>query len=353
MSFSFVALALCAIALGVDRVARFRDEPVTLTQKAITVTLFSMGIAAGAYGTKSFTAPFYDMGDTAWHIAATVLIGALEVTFLTLRVETVETPAVYRIVARSAALSLLLLVSWPVSQSQGGVPSDVARFADHSFPSAVSLVIFPLYVIWGLSQVVLLTLLRVPNDIRRRPINTVALIMISAGICGFIWINAVLTLYLNTGQAAASGKILAFAPLALGVSVAGAALLAGGERIYDEASARIHILRLGPLWSRTVELSAQDFRLPTGHLSAPARLQRAYVEISDAICTLRIAAAGRNDVRAVATTLQRGDVTDEISAPTISDALPPRSSRREDLELINALAREYRLVQSGTSGHRE
>lgn len=346
MSPAFAVLALCAIALGIDRMARFRDEPVTLTQKSITVALFSMGIAAAAYATTSLTNSFYDIGSIVWHVAACVLIGALEVTFLTLRVEQVWASAVHRIVVRSVTLSLLFLISWPVSQLQGGIRNDVAHFADHTFPSFVSLVIFPLYVIWGLSQVVLLTLLRAPKDIRRRPINTVALILISAGLCGFIWVNAVLTIYLNTGRAADSGDVLAFSPLALGTSIAGAALLAGGERVFEDVSARIHIARLRPLWSRAVELSAQDFHLPINSLSAPARLQRAYVEISDAICTLRIDATNGHDLTTVAASLKRGACAEEPSSPTISEALPHRDSRREDLELIDALAKEYRLIHN-------
>jgi hypothetical protein len=80
-------------------------------------------------------------------------------------------------------------------------------------------------------------------------------------------------------------------------------------------------------------------------------LQRAYVEISDAICTLRIDAAGSQDLKTVAASLQRGACTEEQSSPTISEALPHRGSRREDLELINALAKEYRLINNRSPRH--
>lgn len=83
--------------------------------------------------------------------------------------------------------------------------------------------------------------------------------------------------------------------------------------------------------------------LPNQQLSTPARLQRAYVEISDAICTLRIETDGEAlDLETLAEALHRGELSTDPGAPTLSQALPARRTRREDLELIHALARVYR-----------
>lgn len=288
MNSAFIALGLCATVLGVARIMRLRDEVVTLTQKAILVSLFSIGIGGVAYGTRLLTTHFHDIGNTIWHMAAAVLIGALEMVFLTLRVRDVKPGQIHRVVARSGVMTSLLLISWPVAQAEDGPAQGVSTPAEHDFPSFVSLVLFPTYVIWGLSQIVILSFYRVPRDIRRRPINTIALALVSAGALGFIAINAVTAVYLNTGRIAESGDVIAYSPIALGVSVAGACLLAVGERVYEGSYARYHIFRLGPLWQRLDELSGREFHLSTRHLSAPARLQRAYVEISDAICTLRV-----------------------------------------------------------------
>ena len=347
MNLAFVALGVCATALGVGRLSRLRDDPATLTQKAIIVSLLSTGVGALAYGTRLATAPLYDIGGAIWHMAATVLIGALEITFLTLRVKEVKPETVRRISVTSGVICLLILTSWPAGQASGGHPQAVDSLKDHSFASLVTLLIFPIYVIWGLSQIVLLGIRRVPQDIRRRPINTLALAMVSAGALGFIGINVATAIYLNSGRAGESEAAIAFSPIALGAALVGAALLATGERIYEEAYARYHIFRLGPLWRRLDELSGGEFSLPSRTLSTPARLQRAYVEISDAICTLRVDTGSRYDLNSVAASLHRGDTTDDRSTRTLSRALPERRTRREDLEAIHALAKAYRSYRRG------
>lgn len=342
MNLPFIALGACAIALGIDRLARLRDEPATLTQKALVVSLFSIGIGAPAYGTRFITAPFYDVGNTMWHIAATVLVGALELVFLTLRIKDVPARSVHRVLARAGAMTLLLAIAWPVAQAGNGPTQGVDTLLEHDFPSLVSLLLFPIYVIWGLSQVVVFSVYRVPHDMRRRPINTIALALVSVGALGFLCINATMIVYLNTGHVSESGAVLAYSPIALGISVAGAVLLAVGERTYEELSARYQVARLSPLWKRLDELSGREYHLPTQQLSAPARLQRAYVEISDVICTLRIDMEDRYDLDSVAAKLRRGGTTGDTATPTLSQALPERKTRREDLEMIHALAKAYR-----------
>lgn len=342
MNWAFIILGICATTLGIGRILRLRDESTTLTQKALIVSLFSIGIGAGAYGTRFVTSPFHDIGNTIWHMAATILIGALETVFLTLRVKEVQPKTVRGIVARSGLMTLLLLISWPIGQAEDGLTRGVDSWREHDFPSLVSLVAFPLYVIWGLSQIVLLSIYRVPHDIRRRPINTLALALVAIGALGFICINVVVAVYLNSGRIADSGAVLAYSPIALGVSVAGAGLLAVGERVYEEFYALYQITQLNPLWQRLEELSHREFHLSTQHLSAPARLQRAYVEVSDAICTLRVDVGESPDVDAAAASLHRGDVTDNERTPTLSRSFPERRTRREDLELIHELARAYR-----------
>lgn len=119
-------------------------------------------------------------------------------------------------------------------------------------------------------------------------------------------------------------------------------MLAVGERLYDEISARYQLRQLTPLWQRMIELSDQDLHLSVQNFPAPSRLQRAYVEIADAICTLRIVVDGPYDPESVSSALRRGDVTEDPTRPTLSRALPPRQTRREDLQLIMVLANTYR-----------
>lgn len=341
MNWAFVALGVCAGILGLERSSRLRGEQVTLTQRSIIVSLFTIGFGAIAYGTAHLTEPFYNIGRVAWHCSATIILGALEVLIVTLREEFVSSRVVRRIVARSGGVVALVLAAWPLGTAND-VAVGVARFSDHDFASVVTLIVFPTYVIWALAQVIRLGVYRIPRDIRRRPINTIALFLIALGCSGFIWTNAASAVYMNTGRASESDGALALSPISLGVCVAGATMLGVGERLYDELAARYQLTRLNPIWQRMIELSDQDFHLSVQNFSAPAQLQRAYVEIADAICTLRVVVDGNYDPESIVLALRRGDITADTSMPTLSRALPSRRTRREDLQLITILADAYR-----------
>lgn len=341
MNWAFVALGICAALLGVERAVRQRGEPVTLTQRCIIISLFAIGVGAVAYGTTGLTAPFDNIGRVIWHCAAAILVGALEILIVTLRSEQVSTRTVRHILARSGTVLALLLIAWPLGTAYEPTIG-VDRLSDHTFSTAVTLIVFPAHVIRALTQVVFLSIFRIPRDIMRRPISTIALLLIAVGCTGFIWINAMTALYMNTGRITESGGPLALSPLCLAVSVAGAVMLAVGERLYDEISARYQLRQLTPLWQRMIELSDQDLHLSVQNFPAPSRLQRAYVEIADAICTLRIVVDGPYDPESVTSALRRGDVTEDPTRPTLSRALPPRQTRREDLQLIMVLANTYR-----------
>ncbi|GAA1490934.1 DUF6545 domain-containing protein [Brachybacterium sacelli] len=341
---AYIVAALCSTVLGVERQWRLRDETVTLTQRAIVVSLFAVGIGGVAYGTMPFTAHLWNVGSLVWHIAASVLIGALEIIFLTLRSEQVDNVALRRVAIRAGLVSLLLLAAWATTLNDRPEDAIATQPGQHDFSSVVNLIIFPAHAIWGLAQGVRSSIRRIPKDFNRRPISTFALAMVATGLTGFIAINSILIIQLNLGVTSNKESILAFSPVALGVCVSGAVLLAIGERLHEELSARLQLAQLKPLWSRMIELSPHDVHLPVQHLPTPARLQRAYVEISDAICTLRLDAEDCHDLGSVVSALRRGDVSEDAMAPTLSQALPARSTRREDLELIGALAKAYRQV---------
>lgn len=342
MDWPFIALSVVATFVGLERVWQLRDDSPTLTEKAILVALFSVGVAAAAYGTMELTAGFLNIGLVVWHVLAAVIIGSLEMVLLTLRTENVQPAAVRAIKLRCLTVVVLLLVSWPLGLADAPATRSIDSVASYGLSAIVSLTIFPAYIIWGLSQVVILSLRRLPADIRRRPISTLALLMIATGSAGFIWINLVMSFHLLTAQTFDREALLAPAPLFLALCVGGAVLLAAGERLHEELRARLQLRRLTPLWERMIELSSRELHLPARTLPTPARAQRAYVEISDAICTLRVSTKEKLDLVEAVEALRRGDVTDDPDAPTLSQALPPRRTRRDDIQLIHALAREYR-----------
>lgn len=344
MSWVFLVLAVCSIVLGFERLWRLRDEPATLSHKSYLVIFFALGLAAAAYGTMPFTAAFYNTGLGVWHALIGVLIGAVEIFMLTLRQEQVTRSAVRAIMWRSGVVTTLLVVTWLLGFAHAPPIYSLSASGPRDIATMVHLVVFPLYIVWGLLQIIRLCFQRFLKDIRRRPISIVALLLITAGAGGFIWVNVVICYQLVTGSTIDPDEVYALTPLYLGLCLGGAGLLATGEPVYNELSARYLIYRLNPLWGRMVELMPDGLHLSGQRLSAPARLQRAYVEISDAICTLRIDTSECLNVRVVASMLRRGDVVLDESACTISQALPTRRTRREDLEFIHALAHIYRRL---------
>src|SRR5690625_1292177 len=342
MRWILFGLGLLFLALGAERVWRLRRQPATVTKSSINAVLFSVGLAGPAYSFVTADSALYPFTQALWHLMVCVLIGALELTFLSLRIQHVPRRAIARIIIQSAAVAALLLAT-QADALRRNIPSQgIEHVSDHDATTIVYLVVFPAYVIWGLSQPVFGNIPRIRRDLRRRPINTIALLLVTTGIAGFIIINATVSVFLNVGRGELKQAVIDMSPAPLFICGMGAALLAVGERMYDEITARVELLRVAPLWQRAIDLSEHELHLSVSHLSTPARLQRAYVEISDALCTIRLRIEGRPSVDSVVAALQQGSVTDDPSVPTVSQALPERTTRAEDLRLINALAITYR-----------
>src|SRR5699024_11394145 len=124
----------------------------------------------------------------------------------------------------------------------------------HDATTIVYLVVFPAYVFCGLSLPVFGNIPRIRRVLRRRPINTIALLLVTIGIAGFIIINAIVSVLLNVGRGELKQAVIDMSPAALFICGVGAALLAGGERMYDEITARVELLRVAPLWQRAIEI---------------------------------------------------------------------------------------------------
>lgn len=349
MNWPFVAISVVAAGITAGRLWSQRDRSATTTHKAILVSLFSIVIGALAYGTRSAVDQFLMVGDVIWHICACTLIGALEIISMMLRDEQVDSKKLRSVAIRTSAIIVLMIVAWPTYLENPDATSGVLNMQDHDLASFTYLVAFPVFCIWGMFRIATVGWGRILSDLRRRPINTIAMTVISAGIFGFIWVNATLMIYLNTGQSAELPNILKWSPAFLSVSVTGTAVLVFGERIYDEIVARHELRRLTPLWRRLIELSKHDLHMPVNNLATPVKLQRAYVEISDAICTVRPHVDGPYTVDSTVEALREGAVSDDPRTPTLSQAFPERNTRREDLELISWLASEYRAGATAES----
>src|SRR5699024_12091081 len=103
---------------------------------------------------------------------------------------------------------------------------------------------------------------------------TIALLLVTIGIAGFIIINAIVSVFLNAGRGELKQAVIDMSPAPLFICGVGAALLAVGERMYDEITARVELGRVAPLWQRAIDLSEHELHLSVSHLSTPARLQQ-------------------------------------------------------------------------------
>lgn len=335
-------VGVAALLLGLGRLWQLRNRTATLSGKAIIVAQLSLGMLCIAYGTVGVTAPYLNVGMAFWTAVSGPLIGSLEILVLTLRTEQVPPAAVRRVLLRAGFVTAFLLATWLPAFAFTG-PTDINFVRPPINPALVAHeLVFHGYVIWGLSQTVVLAVQRVPQDIRRRPTYGVALLIIGIAAIGFALMNVLIPYYLFAGRnETAMNTVIAPNVVFLASFVIGSGLLAVGERVQDEIVARYRLGQLRHIWARTIELSTFDLRLAT-HLPAPDQLQRAYVEIMDALCTLRVETETSLTVEQAADILRQGAITDDPTAPTISEALPIRRTRQEDLTLVHTLAKSYR-----------
>lgn len=337
VNWPFILLALGSIVLVVERTWRLRHEQKNLNQVAMNTALITLAVAATAYGTMYLTQPFYNIGLATWHGLLGPLIGALEVVVLTLRYEQVPRSAVRAALVRSGLVTVVLFVTWPLGFATAGPIGDLAKVSPLNLPVLVHIAVFHLYIIWGLLQLAVLTFSRVRSEFSRRPISALALMLVGLGCAGFIWVNVVLGASVLMGVRQDVEAVRAPTAAFLGLCVGGAALLGFGERLWTAAMARYRLWQLKRLWELAVELSPTEIQRRL-QLPPTARMQRAYIEISDALSTLRIQTDRELEVDEVAAALIRGETTMDRSAPTVSHALPARKTRLEDLMMIHALA---------------
>lgn len=338
----YVGFGVVSLVLAVERLWRFRRQPVTLNHVGFTITLCALSLAAIAYGTMGLTSAYWNVGLGVWHALVAVLIGGVELLMLTLRHESFK-PRWVRVIAwRCAIVTCVLVATWLIGFAQAGPIYDLSQSAPRNPATIIHLIVFPAYIVWGLLKIVLLSIERVRVDWGRRSISVVALLMICGGAVGFIWLNVIITIYLFIDRDFSTAELYTGIPVYLTLCLGGAALLAGGERLYDELSARYRLRKLRPLWMEMLDQLPEDLHLEDHRMNSTAQLQRAYVEISDAMCLLRLDTEELLSVSEVARRLRQGDLSEQPEDPTISQALPPRRTRRSDLEMIHRLADAFR-----------
>jgi hypothetical protein len=323
-----IGLGIAALILTLERFRRLRTRPSTLSDKAILTAMFFLGWLCIGYATGPITRNFYNIGLAVWHSFVPILIGSLEMIVLTLRVEDVPRRAVRRIMLTAGLASAILLGTWLPGFAFVGPVQRLTTIRPWNLALTIHLAVFHGYAIWGCVQFVVLALIRVPRDFKRRPTYATALFLTGIGAAGFAWMNVMIIYHVLTDDSErAISSVIGLNVIFLGTFVLGCALLAVGERIYDNLTARWRLHGLQQLWERVIELSIYDLRLAS-HLPAPAQVQRAYVEILDALDTLRVDTTAQLTVDQVADILRSGAVTDDELAPTISQVLPRRASRQ-------------------------
>ena len=187
----FLVLSGISFILGFERLFRFRTQQATLTHKTFLVLMFALGVAAAAYGTMPLTAQFHNIGLGTWRTLSAVLIGALEIIILVLRSPQVDPAAVRRVIWRSGIVTTVLLVTYILGFADAPPIRDLSQSAPTNAAVIVHMAAFGAYIMWGLANMILLCVQRVPKEMRRRTIHATALVLVTAGCTGFLWINAV------------------------------------------------------------------------------------------------------------------------------------------------------------------
>src|SRR5699024_6555319 len=109
MRWILFGLGLLFLALGAERVWRLRRQPATVTKSSINAVLFSVGVARPSYSFVIADCTSFPCAEALWHVIVCDLIGALELMFLSLRIQHVAWRAIARSILQSAAVVALLL----------------------------------------------------------------------------------------------------------------------------------------------------------------------------------------------------------------------------------------------------
>lgn len=365
MTFQWIGLAAAWLASGYRLWVSFR-QPATLWRSSFTI-----GIVCAAIGVtlQSFT-PQVDavtapsVGSLLNHLVIIVGLGSVQVYVATLRRDTPPPGMLRRIVVVAAVAETVTVVSWTLAAPlHSGEAEHFAVYATDVW------VLIYFLTFWALIAVTMVEVARfclleqrgaAPQDRAR----VVSLSLIGLGALGGVLyalaaaagaIYIAVTRVLDNGPLMTSSRLIGPSIGLLGVGIL-ALLAVPPLDAARRARRRLRVLR--PLWS-DLQRAVPSVRLGganSGRLAGPAEVERAFIEIRDALEVLPIDPPATGGVEDVATrlvdqlevrlsTVDQGRGLDsrpaEAGRRPAAEFLPASRSMREDTEQLYALALAY------------
>lgn len=350
INYPILAMSLCVAAITVLRFMRLPPGRLFLWEfnqrvggfllVAITSFVYSFQRPLNSVG------PPWSIGTVAFHVLMVLMGGSLEMILHSLRREEVSQRSVRRVTVRAGVIFGVLLMTWVLGFSQHQI-ENLFSLRDQPFIRVYG-VIFHAYMVWVLVAVVRSFGSRALEARVRRPIKAASYLFVAAGCACFTVINLIHLAAWVLGFVARPEVVSAGSPVYFGLIVVGLILVGVGEPLANEFQALRQLRTILPLWRRLSELSSIGL-LPPGRIwSAQVRLQRGWAEIADALASLAPTEQIEPTPGGVALAIHSGKVTPLTAVGarlSLAETLPVRVSRRDDREVMDEIATEYKALR--------
>lgn len=370
MTLQLIGLGTAWLACGYRLWVSFREPP-TLWRTAFTVGIVcaALGVTLQSFSPQvdALTAP--SVGSLLNHLVIIVGLASVQVYVATLRRDTPQAGLLLRVGIVAAAAEAVTVISWALA------PPFHSGLAEHYAVYATNVWVLVYFLtFWGLLAVTMIAvanfcLLEQRGAPSRDQARRVSLGLIGLGaVGGLLYAGAAaagaiyiaVTRILDDGPLMASSRLIGPSIGLLGVGIL-ALLVVPPLETALRARRRLRVLRA--LWLNLqqavprVRLGGAD----SGRLAAPAEVERAVIEMRDALEVLLIDPPANDDVEAVATRLverlndpltgvdrvEPSDVGQAASRRPAAAFLPASRTLREDTEQLYMLALAYRRQQRG------
>lgn len=348
--------AVVCWAAAAYRVAVSIKGPPRLWRWAFSASLVSLALAATAKASAAGIDRHTGVSNLAIlldHVCAIVGGTSVRIYMVTLRHDQVPRRAVGRELALGGTVILAALVSWLEAPIHAREVPDLAILPPG--PALLSFgCVFYLYLALTAAEVSRVSLLQMRPTPREDPTRRLGLgltaVADALGAAVLLMWTARFAAHATAGLdfpvLATLGAFLV--PFSLVGIALGAVMFLIGPVVHDRFRVRRLITELEPLWLRLRQMHPQlalrssDQRLQ----DSTVRLERAMIEIQDALGVTRVRMTGRDSYVDVAASI----LTPATVGPFAADVLPPATSRAEEESSLRRLARCYaRAAQSSTT----
>lgn len=347
-----VAIVLTWLAAG-HRIWVVLTQPRMIWRTSVCVSMIATAIAFTLYRARSFLdqlAGAPNLTGLLAHVTFALGVGFLLIYLDALRWPVVSAAKITVYLAVAVAASVIMIVSWIVAPVHDRTVDDLLPMAGN-LSVVVYCVAFWSYLVWALSVMAWTCLARGRLFRREDPTRFVSLLLIGISAAGAIpvlllWSASILVRYATGDNASRLNAIGdAILPWPLLLNAAGVLCLFAVPYLSALVTTWWRGRQLEPLWDAMVTRYPQvhlDFQESGGPLTRlQTRMERAIIEIHDALRIAKVDAAASGSVESVAAGLRRS----ADGQRRASDLLERVDTREADLRQILALARAFRATE--------